>query len=91
MEQKRAQDARFVAALEEHRAAMFRVARAMLHTDADAEDAVSAATLAAYQHLHMLRSWDSVRPWLMRITVRAGAEAAAHAQAGVPRRLGMAA
>lgn len=72
MEQKRAQDARFVAALEEHRAAMFRVARAMLHTDADAEDAVSAATLAAYQHLHMLRSWDSVRPWLMRITVRAG-------------------
>lgn len=72
MDHKQAQDARFVEALQCHRAAMFRVARTMLRSNADAEDAVSAATLAAYQHLHALRSWDSVRPWLMRITIRAG-------------------
>ena len=61
----------FTEAIRQHRAAMFRVARSMLRSDADAEDAVSAATLSAWQHLNSLRRWDSVRPWLMRITVNA--------------------
>lgn len=27
------------------------------------------ATACAYAHIHTLRSWEAVRPWLMRITV----------------------
>lgn len=69
MSTKQGLDERFATAIQTHRASMFRVARAMLHAYADAEDAVSAATVSAYQHISRLRSWDAVRPWLMRITV----------------------
>ena len=33
------------------------------------EEAVADATACAYAHIHTLRSWEAVRPWLMRITV----------------------
>jgi len=71
MDDRQQREQNFTEAIRRHRAAMFRVARAMLRSDADAEDAVSAATLSAWQHLSSLREWDSVRPWLMRITVNA--------------------
>ena len=35
------------------------------------EEAVADATESAYAHLHTLRNWEAVRPWLMRITVNA--------------------
>ncbi|NLD35203.1 MAG: RNA polymerase sigma factor [Clostridiales bacterium] len=71
MSDKQQRDERFVQALGDHRAQMYRVALAMLRSPQEAEDAVSQATLKAYAGLHRLRSWDSVRPWLMRITVNA--------------------
>ena len=71
MEDKTRRDERFVAAVRENRAAMFRVARAMLRSDDDAQEAVAEATARAYAHLGALRSWDAVRPWLMRIVVNA--------------------
>lgn len=71
MEAKRAKDELFVEALTAHRDAMYRVALTMLRSPADAEDAVSEATLNAYTHMNALRRWDAVRPWLMRITVNA--------------------
>ncbi|NLO84737.1 MAG: sigma-70 family RNA polymerase sigma factor [Clostridiales bacterium] len=71
MEARQWQDERFVEALKLHRSAMYRVAHAMLRSQTDAEDAVSTATVNAYQHISRLRSWDAVRPWLMRITVNA--------------------
>ena len=63
VEDKRRRDERFVEAIRQNRAGMFRVARMMLRSDSDAE--------SAYAHLHTLRNWEAVRPWLMRITVNA--------------------
>jgi RNA polymerase sigma-70 factor (ECF subfamily) len=61
---------RFIAAVREHRTAMFRLARSMLRKDWDAEDAVSEAMEKAWHRIHSLRDWNSARPWLLRITYR---------------------
>ena len=71
MSEKQRRDERFVQALTAHREQMYRVALTMLRSPQEAEDAVSQATLKAYAGIGRLRSWDSVRPWLMRITVNA--------------------
>ena len=44
MEDKRRRDERFVEAIRQNRAGMFRVARMMLRSDSDAEEAVADAT-----------------------------------------------
>ena len=49
--------------------AMFRAARAVLPGDADAEDAVSEATLRAWQAFGRLRDAQSLKGWLIKITV----------------------
>ena len=69
MEAKERRDEQFIEAIRQNRAGMFRVARMMLRNDSDAEEAVADATMKAYTHIGSLRSWDAVRPWLMRITV----------------------
>ena len=69
VEDKRRRDECFVEAIRQNRAGMFRVARMMLRSASDAEEAVADATESAYAHLRTLRSWEAVRPWLMRITV----------------------
>ena len=71
METKQERDAWFVQAVQAHRAAMYRVALSMLRRRADAEDAVSEATMQAYVHIDSLRARENVRAWLMRITVNA--------------------
>ena len=71
METKQERDAWFVQAVRAHRAAMYRVALSMLHERADAEDAVSEATMQAYAHLGSLRARENARAWLMRITINA--------------------
>ena len=71
MSETQRRDERFVQALTAHREQMYRVALTMLRSPQEAEDAVSQATLKAYAGIGRLRSWDSVRPWLMRITVNA--------------------
>ncbi len=58
----------FCAQIEANKAAMFRLARSILHSDADAEDAVAEAVLRSFVHLDGLRKQDSVKSWLMRIT-----------------------
>ena len=59
----------FSAAVMEHGRGMFRAARAVLDSDADAEDAVGQAVLQAWQSLDKLRDRDAVRPWLVKIAV----------------------
>ena len=59
----------FAAAVTEHSRRMYRAARAVLDSDADAEDAVSQAVLQAWQSLDKLRDKDAVRPWLVKIAV----------------------
>ena len=54
---KRRRDERFVEAIRQNRAGMFRVARSgVLRSDSDAEEAVADATESAYAHLHTLRN-----------------------------------
>lgn len=50
----------FVDAVQATRERMYRVARMMLHTDADAEDAVSTATMIAWKQLPRLRNLDAL-------------------------------
>ena len=59
----------FSEAVTEHGRVMFRAARAILGSDADAEDAVSQAILLAWQSREKLRDVSAVRPWLVKITV----------------------
>ena len=61
----------FVDAVQTTRERMYRVARMMLHTDADAEDAVSTATMIAWKQLLRLRSLDALPAYLTRCTVNA--------------------
>ena len=59
----------FAAAVTEHSCRMYRAARAVLDSDADAEDAVGQAVLQAWQSLDRLRDRSAVRPWLVKIAV----------------------
>ena len=59
----------FIQAVMEYSRAMFRAARAVLDSDADAEDAVGQAVLLAWQSCQRLRDWQAMRAWLIRITV----------------------
>jgi RNA polymerase sigma-70 factor (ECF subfamily) len=65
------QNAAFEQAAVRCRAAMYRVARGMLRSDADAEDAVSNAVVAAYTHLGSLRDPRALPGYLMRCTQHA--------------------
>lgn len=59
----------FAATVTEHSRRMYRAARAVLDSDADAEDAVGQAVLQAWQSLDKLRDKSAVRPWLVKIAV----------------------
>ena len=59
----------FSRAVTEHSRVLFRTARAILDSDADAEDAVSQAVLLAWQSRNKLRDVSAARPWLVKITV----------------------
>ena len=65
---------RFAAAVTAHRRAMYRAARALLSCDADAEDAVSEATLRAWQAFGRLRDEKALKGWLIKITVNCAHE-----------------
>ena len=65
---------RFAAAVTAHRHAMYRAARVLLDSDADAEDAVSEATLRAWQAFGRLRDEKSLKGWLIKITVNCAYE-----------------
>ena len=65
---------RFTAAVTEHRRAMYRAARALLASDADAEDAVSEAILRAWQAFGQLCDEKALKGWLIKITVNCAYE-----------------
>ena len=65
---------RFAAAVTAHRRAMYRAARALLSSDADAEDAVSEAILRAWQAFGRLRDEKALKGWLIKITVNCAHE-----------------
>ena len=52
-----------------HNTALFRAARAILRDDADAEDALQEAYIAAFRHLHEFRGDSRLATWLTRIVI----------------------
>jgi RNA polymerase sigma-70 factor, ECF subfamily len=59
----------FEALMRQHNGRLFRVARAILNDDADAEDALQDAYLDAYRHLGEFRGEAQLATWLTRIVV----------------------
>ena len=59
----------FADAVTRHSRRMYRAARSVLDSGADAEDAVSQAVLQAWQSLDGLKNREAVRPWLVKIAV----------------------
>lgn len=62
-------DLQFCANIAEYKFNMFRLAKSILHNDADAEDAVGEAILKAYANLSSLRNMKSFKSWIMRIVI----------------------
>lgn len=65
---------RFAAAAQAHTRSMYRAARTILDSDADAEDAVSEALLRAWQAFGRLKSEEALKGWLLKITVNCARE-----------------
>jgi RNA polymerase sigma factor (sigma-70 family) len=61
--------AAFEQLMRRHNTALFRTARAILRDDADAEDALQEAYLAAYRHLGEFRGDARLTTWLTRIVI----------------------
>jgi len=61
--------ARFAVLVRRHNQALFRACRAVLGDDAEAEDAVQTAWVAAYRHLAGFRGDAAFRTWVTRIAV----------------------
>ena len=52
-----------------HNGRLFRIARAILKDDADAEDALQDAYLDAYRHMDEFRGGSQLATWLTRIVI----------------------
>ncbi len=60
----------FVALMRRHNQRVFRIARAILPDDAEAEDAAQEGWVLAYRHLHQFEGRSSFSAWLGRIVSR---------------------
>ena len=60
---------------------LFRIARAILKDDAEAEDALQDAYIRAYRHIGDFRGDAQLGTWLTRIIDQPGADAAAQTEA----------
>lgn len=74
----------FTALVQAHSRALFRAARALLDSDAAAEDAVGEAVLLAWQAFPRLRRRESARAWLLKITVNCAYDQRHRARPTVP-------
>ena len=61
----------FVEAVRARRQSLYRIAFHILHAEADAEDAVSAAVENTWRHLARIRTMEAVPAYLMRSVVNA--------------------
>ena len=74
----------FSAVVTRHGHSLFRAARAVLDSDADAEDAVGEAVLRAWQSWDRLRTPEAARAWLLKITVNCAYDQRRRARPTVP-------
>jgi RNA polymerase sigma-70 factor (ECF subfamily) len=63
------EEAAFEAVMRRHNGRLFRVARAILKDDAEAEDALQDAYMDAYRHMGDFRGESQLSTWLTRIVV----------------------
>lgn len=61
--------AAFVRLIEDNQLSMYRAAKAILHQEADVEDAVQEAICRAFDKLHTLRQAKFFKTWLTRIVI----------------------
>ncbi len=59
----------FVRLMEESQLSMYRTAKAILHNEADVEDAVQEALCRAFYKLHTLRQPKFFKTWLTRVVI----------------------
>jgi RNA polymerase sigma-70 factor (ECF subfamily) len=59
----------FESLMRRHNGRLFRVARAILKNDADAEDALQDAYLDAFRHIEAFRGGSTLATWLTRIVI----------------------
>ena len=78
--------AAFETLMRRHNGRLFRVARAILRDDAEAEDALQDAYLDAYRHIDEFRGDAQLATWLTRIVINQALDAPAPAQARPRRR-----
>ena len=69
MAQPRPTHQAFEALMRQHNGRLFRIARAILNDDSDAEDALQDAYLDAYRHIGEFRGEARLSTWLTRIVV----------------------
>ena len=62
-------EAAFESVMRRHNGALYRVARAILKNNADAEDVLQESYLAAYRHMAEFRAEAKLSTWLTRIVV----------------------
>jgi RNA polymerase sigma-70 factor, ECF subfamily len=67
-------DAAFETLMRHHNGGLFRVARAILKNNADAEDVLQEAYLAAYRHIGDFRADAKLSTWLTRIVINQALE-----------------
>ena len=84
MDREQERRERFAALAREHGRAMFRAARAVLDSDADAQDAVGEALLRAWQSFDRLRDPAAAKPWLLKIAVNCARTQLRRARAVLP-------
>jgi RNA polymerase sigma-70 factor (ECF subfamily) len=65
----RRESAAFEMLMRRHNGKLFRVARAILKNDAEAEDALQDAYVDAYRHIHEFRGGARLGTWLTRIVI----------------------
>jgi RNA polymerase sigma-70 factor, ECF subfamily len=63
------EDRAFRTIMERHNRRLYRIARSILRSDSDAEDAVQEAYVNAFTHLDRFRGDSSLGTWLARITM----------------------
>lgn len=75
----------FAVLMRRHNPRMFRIARGITRTDADAQDAVQAAFLSAFRALSEFRGDARLSSWLSRIVVREALSRAAQQRRALER------
>ncbi|WP_141434431.1 sigma-70 family RNA polymerase sigma factor [Bacillus sp. 03113] len=66
---KKGEKEAFISLIQQNKINLYRVAKAMLHNEADIEDALQITILKAYENIKSLRKNNYFKTWLIRILI----------------------